>query len=300
MNIAEVIKQNRPNLSASSIKTYTSILSNLFKNIYGDIPTTIEGFNDVPVVIGYLMGLQPSRRKSILAALVVLTNNDRYRTAMLADIAAHKTEIAKQTISPAQEANWIEPNEITEVYNKLTLVWNNLSKRKELTANDLQSLQDYVIVCLLSGINIPPRRSLDYTAFKIREINKSVDNYLDKSQLVFNTYKTAKTYGQQRVTISKELKSILTKWIKINPTTYLLFDINKNPLNSVKLGQRLNRIFSSVGDKVSVNSMRHTYLTDKYSDDIARKQDQTDTMTDMGSSVHQLVVYVKLHDSVPK
>jgi predicted secreted protein len=81
---------------------------------------------------------------------------------------------------------------------------------------DLQTIQQYIILCLLGGIFIAPRRSLDYTEFKIKSINKDDDNYLDKNELVFNKYKTAKFYNEQRVAIPKELKSILTKWIKNN------------------------------------------------------------------------------------
>ena len=35
----------------------------------------------------------------------------------------------------------------------------------------------------MSGIYIPPRRSLDWTEFKIKNIDKAEDNYLDKINL---------------------------------------------------------------------------------------------------------------------
>ena len=42
----------------------------------------------------------------------------------------------------------------------------------------------------MGGIYIPPRRSLDYVCFKIKNINRDEDNYLDKNEFVFNKYKT--------------------------------------------------------------------------------------------------------------
>ena len=81
------------------------------------------------------------------------------------------------------------------------------------------------------------------------------------------------------------------KWAKINPTDYLLFDANMNKLSSVKLNQRLNRIFD--GKKVGVNQLRHTYLTDKFGDTIKQKNDIDETMEDMGSSASMLNTYVK-------
>ena len=150
---------------------------------------------------------------------------------------------------------------------------------------------NYIILCLLGGIFIAPRRSLDYTEFKIKSINKDDDNYLDKNELVFNKYKTAKFYAEQRVNCPKELKSILTKWIKINDSNYLLYDSNGGKLTSVKLNQRLNKIF---GKKASVNLLRHSYLTDKFGDEIERKSTMANVAEDMGTSSAQVIgTYIK-------
>ena len=102
--------------------------------------------------------------------------------------------------------------------------------------------------------------------------------------MVFSNYKTAKTYGQQRVSIPIKIKYILRKWIKVHPTPYLLFDRNYNPLPSVKLNQRLNKIFD--GKKISVNALRHSFLTEKYGD-------ISEDMADMGSSLKMVATYVK-------
>jgi hypothetical protein len=142
----------------------------------------------------------------------------------------------------------------------------------------------------MSGIYIPPRRNLDYTEMKIKNINKDIDNYLDKNSLVFNTYKTSKFYGEQRIEIPKELKSILTKWIKINDSEYLLFDINGSKLTSVKLTQRLNKIF---GKHAGANLLRHLFLTEKFGDTIKKNNEIAESMEEMGSSASQLKVYVK-------
>ena len=129
-----------------------------------------------------------------------------------------------------------------------------------------------------------PRRSLDFVDFRIENVDKKKDNYLERNEMVFNSYKTAKTYGQQRVTIPIKMKNILRKWIKVNPTPYLLFDRNYNPLSSVKLNQRLNKIFD--GKKISVNALRHSFLTEKYGD-------ISEDMADMGSSLKMVATYGK-------
>ena len=110
--------------------------------------------------------------------------------------------------------------------------------------------------------------------------------------MIFNTYKTAKTYGQQVVDIPIQLKNIITKWYKINPSDYLLFDTNGNKLNSVKLNQRLNAIFD--GKKIAVNGLRHAFLTGKYAETSKKQKELESDMSDMGSSSNMAKTYIKL------
>ena len=93
------------------------------------------------------------------------------------------------------------------------------------------------------------------------------------------------------VDIPTQLKNILLKWIKINPTDYLLFDVNMNPLSSVKLNQRLNKIFDK---KVGVNQLRHTFLTDKYKKTSEESKELANDMETMGSSKAMADTYIKL------
>ena len=288
--IKEQLKNKRPNLSNGSLITYNSILSSLYKNVYGNDKIDIEKFSNTDKILEHLKGLPPNRRKTILSALVVISNEKPYRDLMLEDIKNYNHEIMKQEKSPAQELAWVDTSDVKELYEKLKGIGNLLYKKKDMTMKDLQQIQDYIIIALLGGLFIPPRRSLDYCCFKIRNINNDKDNYIDKNQFIFNTYKTAKFYKQQQIDIPKDLKAIITKWIKINPTDYLLFDNNKNPLTSVKLNQRMNKIF---GKKVGVNQMRHTYLTDKYGDTINKTKQLNNDMTEMGSSSSQSKVYIK-------
>jgi hypothetical protein len=48
--------------------------------------------------------------------------------------------------------------------------------------------------------------------------------------------------------------------------------------------------------KISVNQMRHTYLTEKYGAMMQKQKDMAEDMDNMGSSLAQSKVYVKLDD----
>jgi hypothetical protein len=260
------------------------------KNVFKDKEISKSNFDDCDKILEYLKELKPNQRKTILSGLVVISDKPKYRSAMLEDIKDYSKEINKQEKSVAQEANWIDQNELNEVFNHVKSTATALYKKSKLTMSDLQEIQNYIILCLMSGVYIPPRRNLDYTEMKIKNVDKDTDNYLEKNSLVFNTYKTAKFYGEQRIEIPKELKSILTKWIKINDSDYLLFDINGSKLTSVKLTQRLNKIF---GKHAGANLLRHLFLTEKFGDTIKKNNEIAESMEDMGSSASQLKVYVK-------
>ena len=291
MNIKEELKELRPNLSEGSLKTYTSILKNLHKKVFENKDIEKSDFNESRRILTHLQDMPANKRKTILSALVVMTDKNEYREMMNGDVSDYNKEIQKQEKSETQQDNWIETDQIREVFDKLENDAKILFKKSNKTNADMQQIQNYVIIALLGGIFIPPRRS-EYVYMKIRNVNKDEDNYIDKNKFVFNKYKTSKTYGKQEVAIPQQLKNILNRWIAINDGDYLLRDKNGNPMTSIKLNQYMNRIFG--GKKIAVNAMRHTYLTDKYKQTSEENKKLAKDMTEMGSSTNMADTYIKL------
>lgn len=291
-SIKDYIKEQRPNLSKQSISTYTSILKNLYIKVFGDgEDIDIKKFSDTSKILDHLKTLEPNKRKTVLSALVILTDKKEYRDQMLNDIQTYNEDQHTQEKSDKQNASWVEGSEIKHLIDTLAPEVNLIYKKLLFTMHDYQTIQNYIILCLLGGVYIPPRRSKDFVDFKIKNIDKSKDNYLCKNKLIFNSYKTAKTYGQQEIIVPPDLLKILRKWIKCNPTEYLLFDSNKHQLSNVKLNQRLNKIFDH--KKISTNALRHTFLSEKYQSTIKANNDMAKDMKDMGSSTIQEKIYIK-------
>lgn len=288
--LKERLKVNRPNLKPATINTYASILSTVYKNTFPDEIFNINNYNSTSKIIESLKDKDPQQRKTILSALYVLTNLNPYRTLMMKDIDIYNKEVNKQEKNEKQVKSWIDTKDIKDKYDLLKTEANYIYKRKNLSSFDLQNIQNFIIVSLLGGILIPPRRSKDYVDFKIKNIDTTKDNYYNKGKFYFNSYKTADTYGQQVIELPKELNSIIRKWIKHNPTDYLLFDKNDNKLTSIKLNQRLNKLFKK---GVGVNQLRHTYLTDKYNNLIQIQDDLKQDTKMMGTSILQEKVYIK-------
>lgn len=292
MDIKAYIRSKREGLAESSITTYASILKSLYKKVWGDEKMDFEKFSEYKVILESLKDLPPNKRKTILSALFIITQIPQYRSLMMEDSQEYAKEIAQNKKTETQEENWVEPQEIDAVLAKLEADAKAIYKKTNISPQDLQEVQNYIIMALLSGKYIPTRRSKDFVDFKIKNINKETDNYIEgKNKLVFNSYKTAKTYGKQTIPLPIKLKNILFKWIQYNPTDYLLFDVNMNPLTNVKLNQRLNKIF---GDKkVSVNNLRHTNITEALGEHKATKKKAEKLMTDMGSSMSMVDTYYK-------
>lgn len=292
MNIKEELVKARPNLSAGSLKTYESILRNLHKKVFENEEIKKSNFENFSKILNYLRDVPANKRKTILSALVVLTENDEYRNVMTDDVEDYNEEIKKQEKTDTQRDNWITMEEVQQVYEQLENDAKILFRKSNKTNHDMIEIQNYVIVALLGGIFIPPRRSLDYCAMKIKNVNRDEDNYISKNKFVFNKYKTAKTYGRQELEMPQQLKNILNRWISINDGEYLFMDTRGNPLNSVKLNQYMNKIFG--GKKISVNMMRHSYLTDKYTETSINTKKLEKDMESMGSSMSMNQNYIKI------
>jgi hypothetical protein len=290
--IKETIMRNRNTLKDNTVKGYVSTLFSLYKQVFpNDTTIDISKFQDTKKFLDYLMEhYDPSVRKTYLSTLVVLTENDEYRTQMMKDVVTVREVQSDNQMNDKQIINHITNSEVKYLVQTLKNETKLIYKTKSFTPTNLITLQNHILITLFSGIYIPPRRLLDWTAWTIRNINKDTDNYLDNDFLVFNQYKTAFSYGQQRVKIPSVLKRIIQKYISVTPESqeYMFVTITQKPMNSVLLNQRMNDIW--IGDKkVSCNAFRHLYLSSHYGNHINLKQ----TVKDMGTSMNVLDSYIQ-------
>lgn len=290
-NIEKLLKHNRPNLSASSIKTYKSILKNLYINVFNSSDIDIDKFNDYKKFIHYLKDYEGSKRKTYLSALTVLCPDiDEYRDIMNDDGIKYNEQQKLQLKTHKQEHNWVDQEELTNIFNELEAQATQLYKLKTISMSMFQKIQNYIILCLVSGKYINIRRSTDWTEMKIKNYDEEKDNYLKNGIFYFNVYKTSKFHKQQQVIIPPDLKKIIKKWLKLNNSNdYLLIDSSAEKLTPTKLTQRLNKI---LGKKASINILRHSFLSSKYKDMIPLKELEEEAK-EMGHSLVEHLEYIK-------
>jgi integrase len=296
MTIIDIIKKNRPNLSQSSIRTYNSIIKNLAKRL--DI--SIEDKADVSKHLGKIMdhlkdSKEPRVRKTIIASLITLFDREEsesksletLRSAMLQDIKQTEKEDEKMEMTQTQKENWIDFETVMKMYKDLEKIAKPLLAKSSLNKDEFKTVNTYVLLsCLLL---ISPRRSLDYTVFKHKNIDPEKDNYMDskKSQFVFNRYKTVRNYGTSRVSIPPKLKKIMNDWSKLNDNEFVFLDSRMQPLNQTKLNTILNNFFQK---RVGTSMLRHIFLSHTLKNVPKEIFQQAQ---DMGHSVSQAIKYVK-------
>jgi len=305
--IKETLKINRPNLSTNTIKTYISLLNNVYKKLNNNDNFNIEFFmNNYKDIINYLNDVNLNYRKTTLAAIISLLDNNSqiealYRNYMMKDIYIKNIEDEEQTMNEKQLKNLISQEDISKVYKYYYKKYLAFDIKKNnfdiLNKNDYQLYQNYILMCLISGIFIPPRRLIDYTQLKIND--DKINNYYKKGFLYFRRYKTDKKYGEQKIKLPLKLDIIIKQYIKykkLNDNNEYFFNtLNNKTLTSSQMNQNINNIFSNVLQKkinIGINGLRHIYITSKY-DNIPKLKDMKKTAENMGHSINQALLYIK-------
>jgi hypothetical protein len=130
MSITESLKQNRPNLSASSLKTYSSVLRNLQKNMKGE---GLEWFsNNDRDILEYLKDKTPQTKKTTLSALFVLTKQQSFKDVMMTVMKSVNDTNKEQKKNVKQEENWMSVTEIKEKYEPLLVKIKKMLSNKSL------------------------------------------------------------------------------------------------------------------------------------------------------------------------
>ena len=306
MDIKESIMEKRPNLSQSSIKTYMSNINTTARELEKELNTTQDIISNYKEILEHFNKFTPVIRKTKLSAFIVaLDEKDKnseevknilveMRAQLYKDIDEANNDENKQKLTKSQEKNYISWDEVMKIYEQLRIEAEPLFKLDNLTRKQFQRLQDFVLLSMY--VLTPPRRSMDYTEFKLRNFDKDTDNYMTTTGkkkipfLVFNAYKNANKIGQQKLQISNQLRNIIQKWMEKNPHDYLIVGSKGDTkITQPKLNLYLNNIF---GKNIGSSMLRHIYLTEKYSDvDLEELQETTESMGN--SLIDRTLKYVR-------
>jgi hypothetical protein len=281
------IKENRPNLGTNSIKTYISSLTSINKKMDGE--KTLEWYDkNAKNIIEFLDKGNKKTSKTILSAIYILNSNKEIHDKMISLSNEVNEEYKTNKKTDKQQDNWIPSDKIKDIYKDYYDKTIKILKQRIITKYDTEIVIKYLLLGFLSGSILPPRRSLDYALLKIKNYDEDVDNYYKKGVCYFNNYKTKNVYGKQTMVVPKELDDVIKKFNKINPTDFMLFSTNGQPLTSSQITRILNDIFNM---NVSTSMLRHIFLSDKYAN--VEEQMKQDAIAMSHSSLTQNQYIVK-------
>lgn len=293
-------KANRPSISLNSIKSYSATLRGVAKKIGKDIEKPKDVIDNVDDIIKSYDNTNYNSRKTHISALISFIDDgseeskkplEKLRKLLIADVNSYNDFVNSQQKSKTQDENWISWDSVIKRYQsfekEVVPLWR--LSGEELSKANYNKLKMFVL--LSCYVLLAPRRSLDYTAFKIRNINEAKDNYMKGKKFIFNNYKTAKTYGTNEVEISPKLYSIIKKWIAMNPSEYLITGNNDRhkAISAPQLTNMLNTFFDK---RVSVNMLRHSFLTHIYKD-MPDLKEMKERASNMGHDIETAISYVK-------
>jgi hypothetical protein len=264
---------------------------------------------DYNVILEKLEKYKPTTQRNFIIAIVsalkhikVMKSAYDYYSQLL---EKYNNELKQNnTKSSTQKDNWINQNEVIEVYKKLYEEIYPILCKKNITEKDFNKIIQLILLSLF--VLQEPRRLSDYMNMvivkKLPKIQNTDLNYYDITNGIFyfNNYKTSGTYKQQSVEVNDKLQELLKCYVKVHPhklTTknhiYMLCNYNGEPFKvSSQLTRILNKIFMNYCDKkISINLLRNIYLTETFK---PQHDKLNDTAYNMGTSSNMIQnTYIK-------
>jgi len=259
MSLKELIETDRPHLSESSLKTYLFSLKKLGITEVRDI----KMLSDPTMIFEKIADYKLTQQRNLLSSVLIIITasgeaSEQYETyrKYLFDLGLKYTaELAENKKTQVQEENWVTMDELRKITR------SKLRKAPQCQESLICALYAYQPPCRLDYYDCQIVKSED-------DLTDDKNYLLIKSprykQFVFNDYKTKNKYGTTRVDVSKELNSVLNKFLKLNPDRkYLLQQKRKaEPLSRNQLGKMLPLAFSQTGKNVTINIIRHCYVSE--------------------------------------
>lgn len=298
-------------LADSSIALYVRALQKLNNN---KPLTNFTFLTKMEPIMGQINRYKPNTQRSVLISIVSVLNSvkglpktvskvtNKYYEVLKAIKRKADEETAQNVKTTVQKENWITWPEVQEKLHGL--VKNSLEDGGK-SVSSMNKLLDALVLGLY--VLMKPRRNKDYIDMVVvpterpglGDVNLLV---LDKKEFVFKNYKTATTYGEQRLPIPDDLMAIIERYLlargltpavfkrahqsKLVPPPFLV-QANGKAFNNNGITRILNRVF---GGRIGSSMLRHIYLSGKYGDIL---EEQKKDAEEMAHSVNMQKDYIK-------
>jgi len=304
------------NIKSNSLNAYIISIKKLHQGLEKGDYKNLDFLKDVDKVKDFLENLKVATQKNYIAAIIVSLDSQNKKNKYDDLIKKYREvleEVNKKFVedydngekSETQKNNWVSMKELKKVMNSYLsdIKERELLKKDELSKKGMALMQKWVIANLFLNEENPPTR-LDYAPMEIIKKDeyekldaeeKKENNYLvissrNNKSFSFNEYKTSGKYGQNDIKVGKKLNSVINIWLKYNKTDSLLLNSKGEPLSANGLGKEIKKTFAPTGKNISVNMLRHIFITEKYPN---HNDEKSKDAKKMGHSVEMQGKYSK-------
>ena len=307
--IKDFVINAKPNLSPNSVVVYSRNINKLLKELGLEWKPTITQLKaKKQAILDFTKEYNTNTARNYLNSAIVLLQAIDHEGAeeMLVEIGKERDSLHQKYVDKVdsnkkndkQKANWLEWAQVLEIHRDLE---NKVRERRiksraktvgHTSASDRILMQDLVILSLYTLI--PPTRN-DYSMMEVispmkyrklvknkeeaKDTNYFIDNRQGISKFVYNEYKTSKTHGRVITNIPPRLNRIITAWLKINTTGYLLINNRGEPMTPNGITKNLNKIFKEyTGKSISSSMLRHIFKTHSIGDAVKKNKEESKAM----------------------
>ncbi len=279
----------------NSLNLYLSALKKLNDN---DEIKSVEFLRKTTTIMKKLKELALTTQRSYLTAIIVSLTpyQDKYKIPLefyrerLNELNNQYNDfINTNQKTEKQEKNWVELKDLIKINNKyrLELKNRNVFTKETLNNKDFDLLQKY-LVSSLYVLQPPVRLNYVMKIIKDKKDDNNEDNFLyvkgkNKKVFIFNEFKTKKSHGKQEIPVNPQLNKIINIWLRHNKTKDFLLNKSGKPLTANSLGKMIPRVFNIPDKKITLNLIRHIYISskvdiDKIKEENKKKQDLANKM----------------------
>ena len=269
-------------IEQKTMKAYINQIGTLYKKMNGNKQFNCSDFswlNAVDVVQDFIENRTPewktgSKHNTFKAIYSILRRLEGYqhltipyRKLMTKWNDIYKKEKGTNLLSNKERDNFISWKTIKDFDNPRWKA-NDRLLFKLYTAIPPRRNKDYSLMKFIKGKSVPESQKLD------KNYNYIITNKNGNAiALIYNNYKTKKRYGQYTIDLTKpdqkpnfifsDIKRAMKNVIKETgiKSGDLLFPNVSGSVNT-KFSDRINNLFSMTKKKISVNILRHSFITD--------------------------------------
>ena len=255
----EIIAYN-PTLKQTSVRQYTHRITHFIKNVADiDLGNPQELLDNINNAYSNL-----NTRKGLIAPLAKMSQNKMLLEEVQNISTVIKSLNEQNKTTEKEKLAWLDIKEINRIVNQHIKKIKEFEDSEHPTTYQKRVVKKFLLFLFFSGKYIPPRRVMDYSLLLWDKDGTDDYNYIDGNKIIFNKYKTVGSYGQQTITLPKQLLKYINLHRKLNYSdskSKYMFSSTEYPLAAISINSFLSDV---VGKQVNSNVFRKIYISDLF------------------------------------